>query len=151
MPQEPASALSRAISGMTFTLEAGEFHLIGFPEPPVPADFEVLANPPAQVLREADETTILASAAASAAILLRHPRARIERDLAWIRFELPMAWDLVGFLALVAGEMARAGVPIGAVCGYSRDHLFVARRYLPQARKALENLFSGADPREARG
>lgn len=136
---------------MTFTVEPGDFHLIGFPEPPDRADFEALGSPPAQIVREADGTTILLTGERAAEILARHPGARVERELAWIRFETPMAWELVGFLALVTGELARAGVPIGAVCGYSRDHLFVARRFLPATRKTLESLFPVGDSREALG
>lgn len=136
---------------MTFTVEPAEFHLIGFPEPPAGEDFEALGSPPAQIVREPDETTILVKAERAGEILARHPGARVERDLAWIRFEKPMAWDLVGFLALVTGELGRVGVPIGAVCGYRRDHLFVARRFLPTARKTLESLFSPGDSRAPLG
>ena len=57
-----------------------------------------------------------------------------------------MNWDLVGFLALVAGKLAEAGVPIGAVCGFSRDHLFVAERFLERTRAVLTTLFPEADP-----
>jgi len=130
---------------MTFTVEPAEFHLIGFPEAPASEDFEVLGSPPAQIVREADETTILLKAESAGVVLARHPGARVERELAWIRFEMPMAWDLVGFLALVTGELGRAGVPIGVVCGHGRDHLFVARRFLPQALKTLESLFRTGD------
>jgi hypothetical protein len=151
VPAEPVRSLAQALAGMTFSVAPGEFRLIGFPEPPDPADLRALASPPAQVVREADETTILVRAEQAAEILARHPGARVEGDLAWIRFETPMAWELVGFLALVSGELARAGVPIGVVCGYGRDHLFVARRHLPSALKTLESLFSGADSRAARG
>ncbi|MFN0006361.1 MAG: hypothetical protein ACKVXR_00510 [Planctomycetota bacterium] len=136
---------------MTFTVEHDEFHLIGFPEAPAREDFGALEDPPAQIIRESDETTILVRAEAAVEILARHPGARVERDLAWIRFETPMAWELVGFLALVTGELGRAGVPIGAVCGYRRDHLFVARRFLPAARKALESLFRTGDSRTPLG
>jgi hypothetical protein len=136
---------------MSFTVEPAEFQLIGFREAPVREDFEALGSPPAQVVRESDETTILVRSDAAGAILARHPGSRVERDLAWIRFETPMAWDLVGFLALVSGELGRAGVPIGVVCGYRRDHVFVARRFLPTALKTLERLFRTGDPRAALG
>ena len=68
----------------------------------------------------------------------RQPSADSSR---WIRFETPMDLELVGFLAAVAGKLAAAGVPIGAVCGYSRDHLFVSERHLPRALEVLRELF----------
>ena len=88
-----------------------------------------------------DETTLLVREELVAGVLERHRTARIERDLVWVRFEAPMGWDVVGFLARVTGELARANVPLGAVCGHSRDHLFLAARHLPAARAALARLF----------
>ena len=82
--------------------------------------------------------------AALPGILERHPDARIEADLLWITFEAPMGWEVVGFLARVTGALAEAGIPIGAVCGYSRDHLFVARRHREQAERVLRSLFPSA-------
>ena len=151
VPAEPVRSLAEALSAMTFTVEPGRFGLVGFEEPPLPADLECLARPPAQVVRERDETTVLAPAEQAEAVLSRHPAARIERDLAWIRFDAPMAWDVVGFLAHVTGALARAGVPIGAVCGFRRDHLFVAGRHLETTVKTLERLLSNGDPRAGRG
>ena len=95
-------------------------------------------------MREEDETTLLVRAEELAGVLARHPGARVERDLAWIRFEQPMGWELVGFLAKVSGALAEAGVPIGAVCSHRRDHVFVARARLDDARAALRRLFPEA-------
>jgi hypothetical protein len=135
---------------MAWSVEEGEFALIGFPGAPSAADFAWLSRPPAQIVRESDETTLLLRDELAPEVLLGHPGARCERNLAWIRFDTPMGWEVVGFLALVAGELSRAGVPIGAVCGFSRDHLFVARAHLPAARAALERLFpKGARDRGA--
>ena len=118
-----------------------EFALLGFDEPPVEADLALLGEGPAQVIREGGETTLLVRARNVDALLARHPGARVQRELAWIRFLAPMGWEVVGFLALVTERLARAGVPLGAVCGYSRDHLFIARPYLARAREVLSELF----------
>ena len=71
----------------------------------------------------------------------RHADARSEGPLVWIRFDAPMGWEVVGFLAAVTGALAEAGIPIGAVCGFSRDHLFVHARHEADARKVLAGLF----------
>ena len=139
-PPEPARALAEALAAMRFRVEPGRFALAGFPEPPDPADLAALA-PPAQMIREADETSLLVEEGALPGVLTRHPSARVERDLAWIRFDAPMGWEVVGFLALVTERLAGAGVPVGAVCGFSRDHLFVGERYLERARAVLRELF----------
>jgi len=136
---------------MSWSVEAGAFALVGLAEPPTPGDLECLSRPPSQVVVEDGETTLLLAEADAGAVIERHPGARVQRDLAWIRFETPMGWEVVGFLAHVAGELARAGVPIGAVCGFSRDHLFVARSRLPAARAALARLFPEARRGRASG
>ncbi len=139
---EPASDLSDALARMRFRVEHGGFWLLGFPEPPLPGDWEDLERGGrGQVIREGGETTLLLPEDRGARALARHPGARVERELVWITFEAPMGWELVGFLARVTTHLAASGVPLGAVCGFSRDHFFLARRYLEQARAALGQLF----------
>jgi hypothetical protein len=135
------SDLENVLCRMTFTVEEGRFVLAGFPEEPVRADFELLARTPGQIVRERDETTLLVRAECRSEIVARHPGSRVLENLAWIRFEAPLTWDVVGFLARVASELAEEGIPIGAVCGFSRDSLFVDERYLPRARARLSSLF----------
>ena len=133
----PARTLEEAWSGMSWEVEPGSFALLGFAEEPTAGDLEALSSGPAQIVREGGETTLLVPEAQVAAVLARHPGASLERDLAWIRFRTPMGWEVVGFLARVTGELAAAGVPLGAICGFSRDHLFLARRHLPRAAEVL--------------
>jgi len=126
---------------MTWRAEPQSFALLGFAEPPLAADFAALEQPPAQIVRESDETTLLVRESDAAGVLARHPAARFERDLVWIRFDAPMSWDVVGFLARVTSALAAADVPLGAVCGFSRDHVFVAQKHLGSARAVLDELF----------
>jgi hypothetical protein len=144
-PNSPARDLEEALARMRFRLEGGRFWLLGFTEDPLPEDLAALTGSAAgQLIREGGETTLLLCEQAARAAHGRHPGARVERDLVWIRFEAPMGWELVGFLARVTTHLAAAGVPLGAVCGYSRDHLFVAARHLERARAALAELFPEA-------
>jgi hypothetical protein len=146
VPGDPVKSLQEAVGRMAWTVEEDSFALIGFRGAPEAPDLACLSHPPAQLVREPDETTLLVRDARAAEVIARHPDARSERGLAWIRFDTAMGWEVVGFLALVAGELSRVGVPIGAVCGFSRDHLFLARPHLPAARAALERLFPRRDP-----
>lgn len=141
VPAEAANSFELAWQTMSFSVEPGRFALLGLNDAPEPADLACLEHVPAQMIRETDETTLLVHQELSPSILARHPDARIERDLVWIRFETPMSWEVVGFLARVCQELAAAGVPIGAVCAFSRDHLFVAHAHLATARSVLERLF----------
>ena len=132
--------LEQARAAMRWRVAPGRFVLAGFPEPATPEDWEAVGET-GQLVREGGETTLLIESAGLDELRRRHPEACAEEDLAWVRFEGAMEWELVGFLALVTGELAAAGVPLGAICGYSRDHLFVAERFLPATREVLERLF----------
>ena len=137
---EPARHLDDALKAMTFQVEPGSFALVGVTGPPR-AEHLALLSPPAQLIHEADETSFLVREEGLEPLLAAHPDARVECGLRWVRFESPMGWEVVGFLARVTGQLADAGIPIGAVCGYSRDHLFVADRYLERTRECLAGLF----------
>lgn len=127
---------------MRWSIEPGRFALLGFSEPPSSSDLDLIGRAgPGQVVREGGETTLLVAAARLDEALERHPRARVEGGLVWVRFELAMGWELVGFLALVTNALAKRGVPIGAVCGFSRDHLFVRESYLDRLEATLRALF----------
>ena len=138
--QEFAEDLESAMAAMRFRVLPGRWALIEFAGPATPEDLAALV-PCGQVVVEPEGTSLLLAEAGLAGALARHPEARLERGLVWIRFEAPMAWEVVGFLARVAGGLAEAGVPIGAVCSYARDHLFVPERSLEAARAALGRLF----------
>ena len=126
---------------MTYERLAGRFALLGFARAPQAADLELLGRGPGQVIREGGETTLLIPAETLEAALALHPDANVERDLAWIRFRAPMSWEVVGFLAKVTTAFAAAQIPLGAVCGFSRDHLFIHERFLERAGAVLDSLF----------
>jgi hypothetical protein len=48
-----------------------------------------------------------------------------------------LAWDVVGFLARVTSILAGAGVSVGALTAYSRDHLLIKQQDLGAALRAL--------------
>lgn len=139
-PMDVATDLAAAMGRMRFAVEPERFTLLGFPDPPLPEDLADMAAP-AQLIVEPGATTLLLRAEQAAAVLVRHPAAEREENLRWIRFETPMGWELVGFLARVTAALAAAEVPIGAVCSFHRDHLFVAEVHLESARSALVELF----------
>jgi hypothetical protein len=145
MSTEPARDLDAALARMRHELLPGRFALVGFDAPPEAADLALLEGAPGQLVREGGETTLLLARERLPELLARRPAARVEEDLAWIRFTAPMGWEVVGFLARVTGSLAAAGVPLGAVCGFSRDHLFVHERHLEATLAVLDRLFPAAD------
>ena len=63
--------------------------------------------------------------------------AKVEGDFRLLTFDIELAWDVVGFLARVAEILAAAGVAVGALSAFSRDHLLVKQADLPKALRAL--------------
>lgn len=63
--------------------------------------------------------------------------ARVENDFRLLTFEIELQWNVVGFLARVAEILALAGVTIGALSAFSRDHLIIKQSELPRALVAL--------------
>jgi hypothetical protein len=49
-----------------------------------------------------------------------------------------MDWQVVGFLATVTALLAQAGIPLGAICGYYRDHLFISVEHAARAEGILQ-------------
>ena len=97
------------------------------------ADFSAIKGEFFQYTVEADVLTLLVSDNDWREISGHYPNAVVEGPLYIFTFSVAMDWQVVGFLAAVTGLLARAGIPLGAVCGYYRDHLFIDQKYAKQA------------------
>jgi len=136
---DSARTLEQALANMRWRFEPQSFALLGFEGRPGSRELALLeGDGPMQLVLEGGECTLLVEESLGLRLAAARPGVRVQAPLAWVRFELAMEWELVGFLARLTGALAEVGVPLGAVCGYSRDHLFLAREYEPAARSVLE-------------
>ncbi|HEX8499589.1 MAG TPA: ACT domain-containing protein [Pyrinomonadaceae bacterium] len=89
------------------------------------------------LLRDPFEVTLLVEE--SDWLAMRHAArdARVETGFRLVTLGVELGWDVVGFLAHVAGILAGAGVPVGALSAFSRDHLLVKQEDLGKALRAL--------------
>ena len=93
-----------------------------------PSGWQPPALPPAQfaaVVAGPDEVTAVVAEA-----LLDRPEwsdAAEQVDHGWrrITFPGPLPWELVGFLADVAGRLAAAQIPFTSMAGFTTDHVLV--------------------------
>ena len=141
--ESPAKTLPEALAKMSCRPEPRPMGIVGWPEGgPDQVPFADLGaqEGPFQVIREGGEWTVLVDWPTAQALSGAHPGANLAGPLTWIRFEMPMDWELVGFLARVAEALAQVGIPIGAVCGFSRDHVFVPTDRASEAFAALAGL-----------
>ena len=51
--------------------------------------------------------------------------AAVERGWQRITFPGPLPWELIGFLADIAGRLAEARIPFTSVSGFTTDHVLV--------------------------
>jgi hypothetical protein len=107
----------------------------------IEADLQYVQSDFFQYILEPDVLTLLLDFDSWERLSRRYPGAKVEGPLAVFTFSLAMDWAVVGFLAAVTGLLARTGIPLGAVCGYYRDHLFIATEYADRAETALRAEF----------
>jgi uncharacterized protein len=90
-----------------------------------------------QLITEPDVLTLLLPQSDWRSLRPAFPHARIQQPFRVISFDLDLPDDLVGFLAVASQALADAGVPILAICGYSKDHILVREEHLDRALAAL--------------
>ena len=93
-----------------------------------------------QFVVEPDTLTLIVAENEWRAMSPGFSHARIVRHYRVISFDLDLPAELVGFMAAISGALADAGVPLLAVCGYTKDHLLVREEHLEAALGALEAL-----------
>jgi hypothetical protein len=93
-----------------------------------------------QLIVEPDLVTLVLAEAEWRTISHAFPHARVVRPYRAISFDMDLPDGLVGFMAAVSGALAGAGVPLLAVCGYTKDHLLVREEYLDRALQAIQGL-----------
>ena len=99
-----------------------------------------------QLIVEPDIITLVLPESEWRAIGQAFPRARVERGYRAISFDLDLPDGLVGFMAAASGALAAAGVPLLAVCGFSKDHLLVREQHLAAALDAIAALVNREQP-----
>jgi hypothetical protein len=90
-----------------------------------------------QLIVEPDVLTLLLPQSDWRVLKPAFPHARVQAPFRVISFDLDLPDDLVGFLAVASRALAAAGVPILAICGYTKDHILVREEHLERALTAL--------------
>jgi hypothetical protein len=90
-----------------------------------------------QLIAESDMLTLVLPQSDWRSLKPAFPHARVQQPFRVISFDLDLPNDLVGFLAVASRALAEAGVPILAICGYTKDHILVREEHLERALAAL--------------
>ena len=94
---------------------------------------------PYMLLRDRYEVTLLLTSDDWQTMRHAARNARVEKDFRLVTFNIELAWNVVGFMAHVATILAEAGVSIGPLSAFSRDHLLIKQEDLPAALRALSD------------
>ena len=102
-----------------------------------------ISAPFMDMIVEPDTVTLLLPESEWRSIRPAFASARVQSPFRVISFDLDLPDDLVGFLAAASAALATAGVPILAICGYSKDHILVREEHLDRALAALQSPTDG--------
>ena len=100
-----------------------------------------IGQPFCALIVDKDEVSLMIPAEAQMAYAARLREAiASEVEYRLITLEAALEPDLVGLLALIAKELAAAGIPILSVAAFSRDHFFVRQADFDEAMLTLRSL-----------
>jgi hypothetical protein len=89
------------------------------------------------LLRDPHEVTLLCEEEDWLAMRHAARDARVETGFRLVTLDIELPWNVVGFLARVTEILAAAGVSVGALSAFSRDHLLIKQDELATALRAL--------------
>jgi uncharacterized protein len=89
------------------------------------------------ILRDAFEVTLLLEEDDWRAMRHAARDAKVERGFRLVTLDIELPWNVVGFLARVTEILATAGVAVGALSSFSRDHLLIRQDDLGTALRVL--------------
>ena len=89
------------------------------------------------LLRDPFEVTLLVEESDWRAMRHAARDAKFEAGFRLITLDVELGWDVVGFLAHVTRILAAAGIPVGAISAFSRDHLLIKQDDLGNALRTL--------------
>jgi hypothetical protein len=95
------------------------------------------ASAPFMFLKDEHEVTLLLDETDWRTMRHAVRDARIESGFRLLTFDIELDWKTVGFLARVTQILADAGISVGALSAFSRDHLLIKQDDLGTALRVL--------------
>ncbi len=92
---------------------------------------------PFMLLRDTHEVTLLLEEEDWRAMRYAVREARVEGGFRLLTFDVQLSWNVVGYLARVTEILAGAGIAVGALSSFSRDHLIIKQDDLGKALRVL--------------
>jgi hypothetical protein len=136
------SDVSELLSRARVEVAPGEFVLVGLRH----EDWRRLLESPElspraeslfMLLRDPFEVTLLLEEDDWRAMRHAARDAKVEAGFRLVTLDVELPWNVVGYLARVTQILAGAGVAVGALSAFSRDHLLIKQDDLAKALRVL--------------
>src|ERR1700754_2057625 len=88
---------------------------------------------PYMLLRDQYEVTLLLDETDWRTMRHAAREAKVEGDFRLVTLDIELGWHVVGYLALVTEILCEAGISVGALAAFSRDHLLIKQGELGTA------------------
>ncbi|HXM35444.1 MAG TPA: ACT domain-containing protein [Pyrinomonadaceae bacterium] len=95
------------------------------------------ADAPFMIFRDQREVTLVIENDDWARIRHVARDAKVESGFRLVTLDIALPWNTVGYLARVTELLAEAGVSIGAITAFSRDHLLIKQADLGKVLRVL--------------
>src|SRR5712691_1301468 len=95
------------------------------------------ADAPFMILRDAHEVTLVLEEEDWRRIRHAVRDAKIEAGYRLVTLDIELPWSTVGYFARVTEILAAAGISVGALSSFSRDHLLIKQEDLGRALRVL--------------
>ena len=95
------------------------------------------ADAPYMILRDPHEVTLVIEEEDWRRIRHAVRDAKIEAGYRLVTLDIELPWSTVGYLARVTAILAAAGISVGALSSFSRDHLLIKQDDLGNALRVL--------------
>lgn len=92
---------------------------------------------PFMLLRDAHEVTLLLDEDDWRTMRHAARDARVEGGFRLITLDIELQWSVVGYLARITEIFAQAGISVGALSAFKRDHLLIKQNDLGAALRVL--------------
>lgn len=92
---------------------------------------------PFMLLRDEHEVTLLLDEADWRTMRHAARDARVEGGFRLVTLDVELAWNVVGYLARITALLSSAGLSVGALSAFSRDHLLIKQDDLGTALRVL--------------
>lgn len=92
---------------------------------------------PFMVLRDEREVTLLLDETDWQTMRHAAREARLEGGFRLVTLDVELNWSVVGYLARVTELLSGAGISVGALSAFTRDHLLIKQDDLPRALRIL--------------